>query len=734
LCKTFPPPDNGPTTAQRQPPRKKTRFGALNERALANLDKWVPELFPTAKRTRAGGYRVKSADLGRGLQEDLSITPQGIKYFGVADQGDKRQGRRSPVQLIAEWQHVELPQAAEWLEKMLGSTEQEPPPPEPPEEEAEATDADVEITRLAKFTALEYAQQRKAAAKKLNIPVSMLDKVVQGERERLGLSGADDGKLQGSAVSFEEIEPWPEPVNGVELLGDIATTIRSHVVVSDFSRDISALWTVHTYLIRKFMISPKLSIRSAVKGCGKTTLLDVLSHLVFRALVTGSITKAALFRIIDMWHPTLLIDEVDSFVGDDEELRGMLNNSHRYDGAVVRTVGDEHEPRRFSIYAAVALSGIGGLVDTLADRSVTTDLQRRRPSEPITQLRIGRMEHLHTLQRRITRWVADHQERIADRDPKMPVGVHNREADNWHVLLAVADEAGGDWPERARKAAEQAHIAGANDDASWLELMLGDMRSIFAEKGKKVRDLFGVDQVVISSADLVKALLGLEARPWDEMGKSRKPLSQNRLARMLKPLGIAPKNVGPEDARVRGYILADFKEAFERYLAPEGASQPPIRPERDEIGTSDISKPHSLGNGCADVKCEKPNNDGLLGGCAVAKGGLDENARCDHCGGHASPANPLKPYNWPGRPDGVRLHPGCEAPFHDASPRASEPRPPQATNGSERDMRPCACCGKPGTAADRLRHGHWRPRRPEGDWLHASCIGPWQEGGWRRRV
>jgi putative DNA primase/helicase len=327
---------------------------------------------------------------------------------------------------------------------------------------------------------------------------------VQAERERLGLSDDDDGKLQGSAVSFEEIEPWPEPVNGAALLDEIATTVRSHVVMSDYSRDICALWIVHSYLIKRFMISPKLSIRSAVKGCGKTTLLDVLSHLVFRALVTGSITKAALFRIIDMWHPTLLIDEVDSFVGDDEELRGMLNNSHRYDGAVVRTVGDEHEPRRFSIYAAVALSGIGGLVDTLADRSVTTDLQRRRPNEPITQLRIGRMEHLHTLQRSIARWVADHEERIAERDPEMPAGVHNREADNWHVLLAIAEEAEGEWPKRAHKAAEAAHIAAANDDASWLELLLGDIRTI--AKGK----------VQMASADLVKDLIAIEGRPWAE--------------------------------------------------------------------------------------------------------------------------------------------------------------------------------------------------------------------------
>ena len=44
----------------------------------------------------------------------------------------------------------------------------------------------------------------------------------------------------------------------------------------------------------------------------------------------------------------------------------------------------------------------------------------------------------------------------------------------------------------------------------------------------------------IPSADLVKTLVGLEGRPWAEMGKARKPLTQNMLARMLKPHGIAP--------------------------------------------------------------------------------------------------------------------------------------------------------------------------------------------------
>jgi hypothetical protein len=169
--------------------KKHRRFGDINERALANLDKWVRQIFPTAKKTRRGGYRVSSADLGRGLEEDLSIDPRGIKYFGVCDQGDPRQGRRTPVALVAEWRHVEQPQAAEWLEQVLEQRDGEPPPPPPePESEPEASAADVEITRLAELAPGDYDQARKAASEKLGMRLSTLDTLVARERERLGLS------------------------------------------------------------------------------------------------------------------------------------------------------------------------------------------------------------------------------------------------------------------------------------------------------------------------------------------------------------------------------------------------------------------------------------------------------------------------------------------------------------------------------------------------------------------
>jgi Protein of unknown function (DUF3631) len=541
--------------------RGNSRWSDLNERALKaeSLSRWVPQIFPTAKRTRAGGFRVASVDLGRGFEEDLGIDPRGIKYFGIADQGDPRGGRRTAVELVAEWQQVEAPEAAEWLEKALGGNGHDaespplPPPPEPPPQEEPATHADVEITRLAKLKIEEYEGQRKAAADRLGFRASILDKLVEAERARLGLAG-DDSK-QGHAISFPEPEPWPEPVKGEELLNALANAIRRHVVMSDAARDEAALWVLHAHMPDCFLVSPRLAVTSPVKGCGKTTLLDVLGRLVPRPLPTANVTPAALFRVVEGYQPTLLVDEADTFLPDNDELRGVFNSGHRKGGTVLRTVGDDHEPRAFRTFCPTVISRIGTLPDTLHDRSVTIDLKRRLRTETVEPFRPDRADHLDVLARKAGRWAQDNAEAIAEADPKMPDGIINREADNWRPLLAIADAAGGDWPGRAGNAAEAAHIAAAADDASRLELLLGDIRDAFkTDKAEARQDMFGVEQVEITSTDLVKTLVALEGRPWAEMGRNRKPLTQNRLARMLKPLGIGPKNVGPKDARVRGYI------------------------------------------------------------------------------------------------------------------------------------------------------------------------------------
>jgi putative DNA primase/helicase len=48
----------------------------------------------------------------------------------------------------------------------------------------------------------------------------------------------------------------------------------------------------------------------------------------------------------------------------------VLDAGHQRDGAVIRTVGEYHEPRQFSTWAPVALAAIGHLPGAIEDRSI----------------------------------------------------------------------------------------------------------------------------------------------------------------------------------------------------------------------------------------------------------------------------------------------------------------------------------------------------------------------------
>jgi hypothetical protein len=97
-----------------------SQWRALNDAALANLPAWVPELFPGAKVRKGKGYRISSKMLRRNLEEDISITPDGIKDFGVHDIGDERHGRRTPIDLVIEHGGRTFAEATEWLRQRLG--------------------------------------------------------------------------------------------------------------------------------------------------------------------------------------------------------------------------------------------------------------------------------------------------------------------------------------------------------------------------------------------------------------------------------------------------------------------------------------------------------------------------------------------------------------------------------------------------------------------------------------
>ena len=413
-----------------------------------------------------------------------------------------------------------------------------------------------EIVRLATLSPLNYEKVRTVAAGRLGVRSGILDGLVKAERKK---STGDGSGLQGHAIELPEPKPWENPVDGAALLDEIVSAIQRYVVLPVHAARACACWVVHTFLVEHFLVSPRLSISSPTKGCGKTTLLDVLSRLVLRPLQASNVTPAATFRVIEKYKPCLLIDEADTFLGVNDELRGILNSGHRKGGAVLRVTGDDLEPRQFATFAPCGIALIGTLPPTLADRSIPVALNRRRPNEPIESFRPDRAGHLDALARQAARWARDNTVAVAAGDPEMPEEVTNRARDNWRVLKAIASAAGGRWPSYIDEAAKAAQARGG-DEASSIELLLEDIRAVgFLDNEPEVR-----------SADLVERLIGLEGRPWAELGRTGKALTQSRLARSLKPLAIGPQNVGPEKSRARGYKREQFEDALERYLAPDG--------------------------------------------------------------------------------------------------------------------------------------------------------------------
>ena len=515
-------------------------------------------------------------------------------------------------------------------------------------------DDDAEIQRLAKLSLLKYERERAAAATRLSLRTPTLDKLVVAKRKELG---HDDGK-QGRLLSLPEPEPWHERVDGVDVLREVSDAIRQHVVMSDLYADATALWVVHTYLLDVVDITPRLAITSPEKQCGKTTLLDVLFCLTWRPLEVSNTTTSPIFRTIEKIRPTLLLDEGDTFLLGNEEMRGILNSGHRRGGSVLRTVGDDFEPRQFATYAACAIAMIGQLPGTLADRSITIELQRRLAGEALEPFRVDRTEHLGWLASKAARWAADNADRVRAADPVMPEGVFNRIADNWRPLLAIADVAGDEWPQRARRALEK--IQATVEDASVRVQLLADIRAIFADRQ--------VDR--LPSLKLVEALVAIDGRPWAEW-KAGKPLSQNGLARLLKPLKIRPgtKRIDGEKT-AKGYYLADFDDAFSRYLGQGEEFNPSHRHNYGETGISEGSPSVTPEPSVTNGKCENPNNsrhcDGVTDaerGFARATNGNDAtDRRCDHCGFPGASGQ----WDWPGRPDGIWLHPRCEAPWFDS--------------------------------------------------------------------
>jgi hypothetical protein len=367
----------------------------------------------------------------------------------------------------------------------------------------------------------------------------------------------------------EDTSNHEQDVEPSALLDLVLCALREHVEMEGHEYLVVALWAMHTYIFDRYAVPPRLALVSPVRGCGKTTLLDLLAGVCQHGRKFDSASAPALFRMIEATHPTLLLDEVDTQnLGSQGTLRAVLNGGHHHRGRIARSgrgISGQQELHEFSTFAPVALATIG--VDTLPlplqHRSVIIQMRRADGEREIRRLDDTSEAALVTLGRHIGRWA---RTATLERNPATPPELKNRAADNWRPLIGVADACGRDWGLRAREAAIA--MSGQHADEDFGVTLLQDIRNAFAREG--------VDR--ISSRDLAAALIELDDAPWSEWrglhsNQQQRPLSQAQLAQLLRPFDIRPRSMWrgqrPQGSKsAKGYHRSQFEAAWRSYCSP----------------------------------------------------------------------------------------------------------------------------------------------------------------------
>jgi hypothetical protein len=383
------------------------------------------------------------------------------------------------------------------------------------------------------------------------------------------------------------------------LLDEVHAALTQYVAFpSPEAADAVTLWIAATHAQTAWEHATRLVIKSPVRRCGKTRLLEVAMELCHQVLATTNISVAALTRSIGLVDPpTIMLDEADTVFAtrrgerseSAEDLRGILNSGHARGWPYIRWDATSRKREECPTFAMAIVSGIGDMPDTIEDRAVIVTMRRRAPDERVDRFRRKRsVPSLRNLRERLHDWMVAVADEVGDSEPDLPV--EDRAADVWEPLVAVADAAGGDWPERARNACKVLAGIGVDNEADDTRL-LTDLHAVFD----------GADR--LSSATILERLNALETSPWGGWHRGD-GLNPRDLSKMLKPYGAAPKVIKVEgDAAARGYMAEWFHDSWSRYVDAYRHDTRYTRNDRNAPG-SDVT-------GVTQVTGEVPNDDDL---------------------------------------------------------------------------------------------------------------------------
>jgi hypothetical protein len=336
---------------------------------------------------------------------------------------------------------------------------------------------------------------------------------------------------------------WPE---GAEVLDQIRETYLRYVFMRLEEAVALALFVSHTYVFDAGDQTPYMCITAPTMRAGKTLVLDVSEAMVYRPMSVSAISPAALYRVVDAFRPTLLLDEQDAGTMGDR-LRRLMNSGYRQSGKVI--VVERGVPCTFRTFCPKVLAGIGALPATVLDRSIVVRLKRALPEEAGSLTFFDAQRHAletHSIRSRLASFGQNYLGHVAQAKPRL-AGLRSRRAEEiWRPLWSIADLAGGQWPDVARDAAIALQCEEVEEDLG--VQLLADCRTSFGLKTK------------ISTSELLAGLCTTANPRFDG------DINPRVVAAVLRRFDIGPHNIRFGTEVLKGYVRRDFEEAWRRYV------------------------------------------------------------------------------------------------------------------------------------------------------------------------
>ena len=286
-------------------------------------------------------------------------------------------------------------------------------------------------------------------------------------------------------------------------------------------------------------------------------LLELICHLAYN---TASISPAAVYRLIELKHPTLLLDEAQAISRRGSEsseiLRELLNAGIDRGAKVLRVGGEGHD----QVYSPKGIALIGDLAGVLADRCLPVSLKRKTRTDSVQAYRSRLVEPIgKTIHDKIEKWTTANADRIAklyDSLDVFPIE-NDRLAELLLPLQAVLQVAS---PSRLALLGEYAKSLDKKDSETESPgvRLLTSCRQIFSNvKADKDGARF------LATSMLISHLAQRAEEPWNRWTRGGL-ITPEALANLLRPFGI--RSCRNKSQTARGFFAHDFQEAWSRYL------------------------------------------------------------------------------------------------------------------------------------------------------------------------